>query len=158
MRLLGSLRAPGAGAVLTEAWAGAHRDVRAAIASTVSQYLLYDPAAWAVLEQAVHDSAATAVVLTERRAYDMPAAYRSRYADLLIAVTTRSEPDVLRHALAALRQWARHNRAASRVCADFVVDLNRTGLWPNAVFSLVGIVATNPADWFGRAHRRASAR
>ncbi|MEV5963684.1 hypothetical protein AB0L70_18090 [Kribbella sp. NPDC051952] len=146
VRLLGSLRAPGAGAVLTEAWAGAHRDVRAAIASTVSQYLLYAPAAWAVLEQAVHDSAATAVVLTERRAYDMPAAYRSRYADLLIAVTTRSEPDVLRHALAALRQWARHNRAASRVCADFVVDLNRTGLWPSAVVSLVGIVATNPAD------------
>ena len=40
VRLLGELRAPGAGAILTEAWPTAHRDVRAAIASTVSQYLL----------------------------------------------------------------------------------------------------------------------
>ncbi|MEU4602143.1 hypothetical protein AB0F43_04100 [Kribbella sp. NPDC023972] len=147
VRLLGELRAPGAGAVLTEAWPSAHRDVRAAIASTVSQYLLYDPAAWAVLEQAVHDSAATAVVLTERRAYAVPVVYRSRYADLLIAVTTRTEPEVVGHALAALQGWARHNRAAARVCADFIIDLTRrNGLWGTAVASLVGIVATNPDD------------
>ncbi|MFG1812358.1 hypothetical protein ACGFIF_01215 [Kribbella sp. NPDC049174] len=114
----------------------------------MSQHLLYDPAAWAVLEQAVHDSAATAVVLTERRAYDVPAMYRSRYADLLIAVTTRSEPEVVGHALAALRQWARHNRAAARVCADFVVDLTQLGVWRTAVTALVGIVATNrTTDW-----------
>ncbi|MFI7067553.1 hypothetical protein ACIBL3_41615 [Kribbella sp. NPDC050124] len=147
VRLLGELRAPGAGAVLTEAWAPAHRDVRAAIASTMSQYLLYDPAAWAVLEQAVHDSAATAVVLTERRAYDVPLVYRARYADLLIAVTTRSEPDVVGPALLALRQWAGYNSAAARVCADFISDLSiRSRIWSDALASLVSIVATNPSD------------
>ncbi len=147
VRLLGELRAPGAGAVLTEAWPSAHRDVRAAIASTVSQYLLYDPAAWAVLEQAVHDSPATAVVLSQRSAYDVPAGYRSRYADLLIAVTTRTEPEVVGPALLALRQWARYNRAAARVCADFVSNLTiRNRIWGDAITALVGIVATNPAD------------
>jgi len=147
VRLLGELRAPGAGAVLTETWPSAHRDVRASIASTVSQYLLYDPAAWAVLEQAVHDSVATAVVLTQRSAYDVPLDYRSRYADLLIAVTTRSEPEVVGPALLALRQWARYNRAAARVCADFVCNLTiRNRIWGDAITALVGIVATNPAD------------
>jgi hypothetical protein len=147
VRLLGELRAPGAGAVLTESWPRAHRDVRAAIARTVSQYLLYDGAAWAVLEQAVHDCAATAVVLTQRSAYDVPAAYRSRYADLLIAVTTRNEPDVVGSALLALREWARYNRAAAGVCADFVSNLTiRNRIWSDAITALVGIVATNPAD------------
>ncbi|GAB2661655.1 hypothetical protein [Kribbella swartbergensis] len=147
VRLLGELRAPGAGALLTEAWAGAHRDVRAAIVRTVSQYLLYDAAAWAVLEQAVHDSAATAVALSERRAYDVPAVYRSRYTDLLIAVTTRSEPEVVGPALVALRGWGRFNRAAARVCADFVSDLSiRNRIWRDATGALVAIVATNPSD------------
>jgi hypothetical protein len=147
VRLLGELRAPGAGALLTEAWPSAHRDVRAAITRTVSQYLLYDAAAWAVLEQAVHDSAATAVALTERRAYDVPAAYRSRYADLLIAVTTRSEPEVVGPALIALRGWARYNRAAARVCADFISDLTiRSRVWRDATGALVAIVAINPSD------------
>ncbi|MEU4197841.1 hypothetical protein AB0E69_38515 [Kribbella sp. NPDC026611] len=147
VRMLGELRSPGASAVLTEAWAGAHRDVRAAIASTVSQYLLYDAAAWAVLEQAVHDSAATAIVLTQRRAYDMPLEYRARYADLLIAVSARSEPEVVGPALLALRQWARYNRAAARVCADFITDLSlRSRVWLDGTTALVGIVATNPDD------------
>lgn len=147
VRLLGELRAPGAGAVLTEAWPSAHRDVRAAIARTVSQYLLHEPAAWAMLEQAVHDSAATAVVLTERRAYDVPAAYRSRYADLLIAVTTRNEPDVAGQALLALRQWAGYNDAAARVCADFVNNLTIRGrVWDDAITALGAIVTTNPVD------------
>jgi hypothetical protein len=144
VRLLGELRAPGASAVLTEAWSGAHRDVRAAIARTVSQYLLYDAAAWAVLEQAVHDSAATAVALTARRAYDVPVAYRSRYADLLIAVTTRSEPDVVGPALLGLLGWARSNPAAMRVCADFISRLSlRNRVWRDATTALVSYFATD---------------
>ncbi|WP_410788249.1 hypothetical protein [Kribbella sp. C-35] len=144
VRLLGELRAPGASAVLTEAWAGAHRDVRAAIARTVSQYLLYDPAAWAVLEQAVHDSPATATALTVRRAYDVPVGYRARYADLLIAVTTRSEPEVVGPALLALRGWARYNPAATRVCADFISRLSlRSRVWRDAITALVSFVATD---------------
>ncbi|HEY3556158.1 MAG TPA: hypothetical protein VGL05_01770 [Kribbella sp.] len=147
VRLLGELRAPGASAVLTEAWSGAHRDVRAAIARTVSQYLLYDPAAWAVLEQAVHDSPATAAALTARRAYDVPVGYRSRYADLLIAVTTRSEPEVVGAALLALREWAPYNPAAAGVCADFISRLSlRSRVWGDAVTALVSIVADNPDD------------
>jgi len=144
VRLLGELRAPGAGAVLTETWSGAHRDVRAAIARTVSQYLLYDPAAWAVLEQAVHDSPATATALTVRRPYDVPVAYRSRYADLLIAVTTRAEPEVVGAALHALRGWARYNSAAARVCADFISRLElRSRVWRDAVSALVSFLATD---------------
>lgn len=144
VRLLGELRAPGAGAVLTETWSGAHRDVRAAIARTVSQYLLYDPAAWAVLEQAVHDSPATATALTVRRPYDVPVAYRSRYADLLIAVTTRAEPEVVGAALHALRGWARYNSAAARVCADFLSRLElRSRVWRDAGSALVSFLATD---------------
>jgi hypothetical protein len=147
VRLLGELRAPGASAVLTETWADAHRDVRAAIARTVSQYLLYDPAAWAVLEQAVHDSPATATALTVRSAYDVPLGYRSRYADLLIAVTTRSEPEVVGAALLALRGWARYNPAVAGVCADFITRLHlRSRVWSDAVTALAGIFASNPPD------------
>ncbi|GAA1579388.1 hypothetical protein GCM10009804_39970 [Kribbella hippodromi] len=145
VRLLGELRAPGAGAVLTETWAGAHRDVRAAIARTASQYLLYDPSAWAVLQQAVHDSAATALALTARRAYDVPLAFRSRYADLLIAVTTRSEPEIVGAALFALPRWAPHNAAVAQVCADFITNLHdRSYVWRNATTALITILTTNP--------------
>ncbi|MGW7686034.1 hypothetical protein ACWGID_35155 [Kribbella sp. NPDC054772] len=145
VRMLGELRAPGAGAVLTETWSGAHRDVRAAIARTVSQYLLYDAAAWAVLEQAVHDSPATALALTGRRAYDVPLGYRSRYADLLIAVTTRAEPEVVGPALLALRGWARYNTAAAQVCADFISNLSlRSRVWRDAITALVAMVTNSP--------------
>ncbi|GAA2787655.1 hypothetical protein [Kribbella solani] len=147
VRLLGELRAPGAGAVLTETWAGAHRDVRAAITRTASQYLLYDPAAWAVLQQAVHDSAATALALTARRAYDVPLAFRSRYADLLIAVTTRAEPEIVNAALFALPRWAPYNAAIAQVCADFITRLSdRTAVWRLATSALVTVVAASSSS------------
>lgn len=142
-RLLGELRAPGAGAVLTDAWSDAHRDVRAAITSAASQYLLHEPASWALLQQAVHDSAATATVLTQRTPYGLATKYRSRYADLLIAVTNRPEPEVARAAVLALEHWANWNTAVAPVIAAFVTDLgSRT--WRSAATALVGIVATNP--------------
>ncbi|MFI5693288.1 hypothetical protein ACIA58_15695 [Kribbella sp. NPDC051586] len=106
-RLLGKLRAPGASAVLADAWSSAHRDVKAAIASAASQYLLHEPASWALLQQAVHDSAATATVLTQRPAYGMASTYRGRYADLLVAVTNRPESEVVRSAVRSLPRWAR---------------------------------------------------
>jgi hypothetical protein len=142
-RLLGELRAPGAAAVLTDAWGDAHRDVRAAITSAASQYLLHEPASWALLQQAVHDSAATATVLTQRTPYGLATQYRSRYADLLIAVTNRPEPEVARAAVLALQHWANWNNAVAPVIAAFVTDLgSRT--WTSAATALVGIVATNP--------------
>ncbi|GAB2579871.1 hypothetical protein [Kribbella endophytica] len=142
-RLLGELRAPGAAAVLTDAWGDAHRDVRAAITSAASQYLLHEPASWALLQQAVHDSAATATVLTQRTPYGLATKYRSRYADLLIAVTNRPEPEVARAAVLALQHWANWNTAVAPVIAAFVTDLgSRT--WRSAATALVGIVATNP--------------
>lgn len=144
-RLLGGLRAPGASAVLTDAWASAHRDVKAAITSAASQYLLHEPASWALLQQAVHDSAATAIVLTQRSAFGLAAKYRSRYADLLVAVTNRPEPEVVRAALLSLPRWARWNRSAAPVCAGFITDLaarNRT--WSDATTALVAIIAADP--------------
>ncbi|TWD82988.1 hypothetical protein FB561_4139 [Kribbella amoyensis] len=144
-RLLGELRAPGASVVLTEAWAGAHRDVRAAITSTAAQYLLHEPASWAVLQQAVHDSDATAIALTQRTPYGMAPKYRSRYADLLIAVTARPEPEVVQAAVQALRQWSRWNPEIASVCAGFVTDLsNRTTVWVDALSVLTGLVAAEP--------------
>ncbi len=142
-RLLGELRAPGAAAVLTDAWGDAHRDVRAAITSAASQYLLHEPASWALLQQAVHDSAATATVLTQRTPYGLASKYRSRYADLLIAVTNRPEPEVTRAAVLALQHWANWNPAVAPVIAAFITDLaSRT--WTSAATALVGVVATNP--------------
>jgi hypothetical protein len=142
-RLLGELRAPGAAAVLTDAWGDAHRDVRAAITSAASQYLLHEPASWALLQQAVHDSAATATVLTQRTPYGLASKYRSRYADLLIAVTNRAEPEVARPALLALQNWASWNTAVAPVIAAFITDLS-SRTWPSAATALVGVVTTDP--------------
>ncbi|TCO45173.1 hypothetical protein EV646_109348 [Kribbella antiqua] len=142
-RMLGQLRVPGASVVLTEAWSSAHRDVKAAITSAASQYLLHEPASWALLQQAVHDTAATANVLTQRSSYGMAAKYRSRYADLLIAVTNRPEPEVVRRALLSLRRWGRWNPSAAPVCAGFITDLT-TRAWNDATTALVGLVATDP--------------
>ncbi|GAA1509698.1 hypothetical protein [Kribbella lupini] len=142
-RLLGELRAPGAAAVLTDAWGNAHRDVRAAITSAASQYLLHEPASWALLQQAVHDSAATATVLTQRTPYGLATTYRSRYADLLIAVTNRPEPEVARAAVLALQPWANWNNAVPPVIAAFITDLS-SRTWTSAATALVGIVATSP--------------
>ncbi|TDU87422.1 hypothetical protein EV138_0945 [Kribbella voronezhensis] len=139
-RLLGELRAPGASEVLTDAWGGAHRDVRAAITSTASQYLLHEPGSWALLQQAVHDSDATALALTARQPLDIAEKYRARYGDLLIAVTARSEPEVVAAALAALARWGRWIPAAAEVCGEFVTDLSsRSPNWRTAVDALAAM-------------------
>lgn len=139
-RLLGELRAPGASAVLAEAWGGAHRDVRAAITSTASQYLLHEPGSWALLQQAVHDSGATATALTQRQPLEIAEKYRSRYGDLLIAVTTRSEPEVVSAALDALGRWGRWIPAAAEVCGEFVTDLSsRSTNWRGGVDALANL-------------------
>ncbi|GAB3928720.1 hypothetical protein GCM10029976_027040 [Kribbella albertanoniae] len=141
-RLLGLLRAPGASAVLADAWSGAHRDVRAAITSAASLYLLHEPASWALLQEAVHDSAATAIVLTQRPAYGMATKYRSRYAELVVAVTNRPEPEVVRTALQALPRWAAWSPSVAPVCAGFITDLN-SKTWSEATAALVSIVAAD---------------
>jgi hypothetical protein len=142
-RLLGVLRAPGASEVLAEAWTDAHRDVRAAITSAASQHLLHEPATWALLQEAVHDSPATATVLVQRAPLTMASQYRSHYADLLIAVTNRPEPEVVRLALQSMPRWARYNPAAAPVCAGFITDLSiRNSTWSDATTALVAIVAT----------------
>jgi hypothetical protein len=119
--------------------------VRAAMTSAASQYLLHEPASWALLQEAVHDSPATATVLAQRSPYTMASQYRSHYADLLIAVTNRPEPEVVRLALLAMRLWARFNPAAVPVCAAFVTDLNvRNRNWIDATNALVAIFAADP--------------
>ncbi len=143
-RLLGSLRAPGASAVLADAWANAHRDVRAAITSAASLYLLHEPASWALLQEAVHDSAATAIVLTQRPSYGLATKYRARYAELLVAVTNRPEPEVVRATLQAMPRWAQWSPSVAPVCAGFITDLTST-VWSEATSALVSIVAANPA-------------
>ncbi|WP_328998357.1 HEAT repeat domain-containing protein [Kribbella sp. NBC_00709] len=152
-RLLGKLRAPGASAVLADAWASAHRDVKAAIASAASQYLLHEPASWALLQQAVHDSAATATVLTQRPAYGMASKYRARYADLLVAVTNRPEPEVVRSAVRSLPRWARWNPAVAPICVDFIADLSTPTVWNDAITALVAIDPELSRDEVVRAAR-----
>ena len=145
-RLLGVLRAPGASEVLAEAWADAHRDVRAAIASAASQHLLHEPASWALLQEAVHDSPATATVLVQRSPSTMAAQDRSRYADLLIAVTNRAESPTVGAALRSLPGWAPYNPAVAPVCAAFITDLaNRSKNWSDASTALAAIVAAGQA-------------
>jgi hypothetical protein len=142
-RLLGVLRAAGASEVLAEAWADAHRDVRAAITSAASQHLLHEPEAWALLQEAVHDSPATAEALVRRPPLSIATQYRSRYADLLIAVTNRPEAPTVGAALRALSGWAPYNPAVAPVCAAFITDLaNRSQNWSDAATALSAIVAT----------------
>ncbi|MEV6417656.1 hypothetical protein [Kribbella sp. NPDC051718] len=141
-RLLGVLRAEGASEVLAEAWAGAHRDVRAAITSAASQHLLHEPEAWALLQEAVHDSPATAEALVQRAPLSIAAQYRSRYADLLIAVTNRPESPTVGAALRSLAGWAPYNPAVAPVCAAFITDLtNRSNNWSDAANALSGMIA-----------------
>jgi hypothetical protein len=136
-RLLGELRAPGASVVLAEAWGRAHRDVRAAITSTASQYLLHEAGSWALLQQAVHDSDATALALTQRQPLEIAEKYRSRYGDLLVAVTIRSEPEIVAAALGALARWSHWIPAAAEICGQFVTDLSTPRhLWRSAVEAL----------------------
>ncbi|GAA3558900.1 hypothetical protein [Kribbella ginsengisoli] len=142
-RLLGVLRAEGASAVLDEAWVGAHRDVRAAITSVASQHLLHEPEAWALLQEAVHDSPATAEALVQRAPLSIAAQYRSRYADLLIAVTNRPESPTVGAALRSLAGWAPYNPAVAPVCAAFITDLtNRSQNWNDAATALSAMIAT----------------
>jgi hypothetical protein len=145
-RLLGVLRAPGASEVLAEAWAGAHRDVRAAITSAASQHLLHESAAWALLQEAVHDSPATAAMLIQRPPLSIALQYRSHYADLLIAVTNRPETPTVGAALRSLAGWAPYNAAVAPVCAAFITDLaNRSQNWSDAATALSAIVAAGLA-------------
>ncbi|NEA37181.1 hypothetical protein [Streptomyces sp. SID13031] len=145
-RLLGVLRAPGASEVLAEAWADAHRDVRAAITSVASQHLLHEPASWALLQEAVHDSPATAAMLIQRPPLSMATQYRSRYADLLIAATNRPETPTVGAALRSLAGWAPYNPAVAPVCAGFITDLaNRSHNWSDAATALADIVAAGQA-------------
>ncbi|TDD58704.1 hypothetical protein E1263_17965 [Kribbella antibiotica] len=143
-RLLGSLRAPGASAVLADAWAEAHRDVRAAITSAASLYLLHEPASWALLQEAVHDSEATAIALTHRPAYGLATKYRARYAELVVAVTNRPETEAVRSALLALPRWAPWSPSVAPVCAGFISDLN-SKVWSEATTSLIAVVAADPS-------------
>ncbi|WP_328321744.1 hypothetical protein OHA70_25220 [Kribbella sp. NBC_00382] len=141
-RLLGVLRAEGASEVLAEAWADAHRDVRAAITSAASQHLLHEPEAWALLQEAVHDSPATAEALVRRPPLSIATQYRSRYADLLIAVTNRPEPPTVGAALRSLAGWAPYNSAVAPVCAAFITDLtNRSQNWSDAATALSAMIA-----------------
>jgi hypothetical protein len=93
-----------------------------------------------LLPQAVHASAATATVLTQRTPYGLAAKYRFRYADLLIAVTNRPEPEVVRLALLSLHRWAGWNPAAAPVTAAFITDLTSRN-WDDAATALVAMVA-----------------
>ena len=143
-RLLGELRAPGAVAILAESWPVAHRDVRAAITSAVSQYLLFDDAAWSLLEAAVEGPPATAGVVARTFPVSVPERHRPRYGQLVARVCEHPDPDIARSAYAGLARWGRWVPDAAERCARALTDPSSPPQhWQPAANSLVALVPLN---------------
>ncbi len=140
-RLLGELRVPGAAAIMAEAWPAAHRDVRAAIASAASQYLLYDDEVWPLLETAVTDSDATARVIAARMPVDLAEGHRPRYGRLVLGTCAHPDRDVAAAGIRSLRYWGPWVPEAAATCASAVTDLDTPShLWSAAVSTLAALV------------------
>lgn len=140
-RLLGELRAPGAVATLAVAWPEAHRDVRAAITSAVSQFLLFDESAWSLLDSAVEGPPATAGVVARTFPVTVAERYRPRFGQLVARICDHPDPDVARSAYVGLARWGRWVPDAAERCARTVTDLAAPPQhWQAAGNSLVALV------------------
>lgn len=145
-RLLGELRAPGAATILAEAYETAHVDVKAAIASSVSQHLLHEPAAWPLLTAAATGPAATARVVAGRQPSSVPDRHRPAYGSLVLDVTRHPDRDIVQLAYSGLAHWGRWVPAAAQTCTTAVLDLDTPStLWPRAAQSLVTLVPVTPS-------------
>lgn len=140
-RLLGQLRAPGAVALLVEAWPEAHRDVRAAITSAVTQFLLFDESAWPLLADAAAGPPATAGVIARTFPSTVPERFRPRYGELVARTCEHPDLDIARSGYAALGRWGRWIPGAAERCARALTDPSAPRQhWQAAANSLVALV------------------
>jgi hypothetical protein len=137
-RLLAEFRAPGAAAILAEAWAapGQHRDVRRALVSA-ARWCLDDEPAWQPLATAATAEQAVATALLDLRPDAIADRHRPRYAELVRTVAASVDADTARLGLAALPQWARWDGGSAAMLVDRIGDLAATATWRPALDALI---------------------
>ncbi|MBB5953829.1 hypothetical protein FHS29_000399 [Saccharothrix tamanrassetensis] len=141
VRLIARHRTPGAAAALSEAWDGAHRDVKRALVSA-TRWFLDDEAAWDLLARATADEREVATELLDLPPTAVARRHRDRYAELVRAVAASTDPDTARRGLEALPQWIRWADGTADLLVGLVVDLDNTATWESALAALMRASAT----------------
>jgi hypothetical protein len=126
-RLLARFGAAGVMVLLLRAYSdpGAHRDVRAAIASAARQRL-GDPESWAILEAAVTGSREERRAVLAAGPYGIAGSFRPRYADLIMAACQATDREVSRAAFDQLPEWTPWSTDVGALITDRLTDLTDT--------------------------------
>lgn len=138
VRLLASLRAPDATAVIAELAQrpDAHRDVRrAAVFGT--RFLLDQEQAWTLLGQAATEPEVASAILDIRPSL-VPVPQRRRFAAFVRDLAAQTDPRLAGPALAAVSGWQRWAAPGTDdVILDQLTDLDRVGVWQAAMHALL---------------------
>ncbi|MFC4947903.1 hypothetical protein [Pseudonocardia sp. GCM10023141] len=137
-RLVAELHAPDAAAALTALWQAPqqHRDVQRAVVSAV-RWLLDDPRAWTLLEDAIARGGAVAGAVLDLAPEATAPRHRARYARLVHAVAATADADGVRRALPVLGRWVRWDPTAVGLLTGRAADLTATATWFVATAALV---------------------
>jgi hypothetical protein len=144
------LPVPEAAALLTEVYdhPAQHQDVRAACVALAAR-LLGDERAWRIMTHAAGDAAPELV--EPRRAVlrvlplDLPERHRTRYAQLVVALSGTGDRELAAQAHNALCEWGPWAPEATTVLARAVTDPANRGTWTSAAHALGRLALTTPA-------------
>lgn len=141
LRLLARFSTSGFGDVLRQAWLipQQHRDVRAAVVSAARQRL-DDPVAWQILAEASEGDRYDVQALVRADPFTVPAAERSRYAELVARACTHTDREATRTAWNALPRWTQWTPDLTGLLVGQLTDLADRSLWPSAAQTLVSLV------------------
>ncbi|MFB8007147.1 hypothetical protein [Nocardia sp. NPDC056000] len=142
VRLLATLRAPDAAAIIREVSArpGVHRDIRRATVFAAAR-LLDSDASWQLLAEAATDPEVAGAVLDISPSL-LPVPQRLRFAAFLRDLAAGPDHRVAGQALGALTRWYRWSPLDTRdVLVARLTDLSEIGLWTAAMRALLADAA-----------------
>ncbi|UQZ34861.1 hypothetical protein C2I18_15775 [Paenibacillus sp. PK3_47] len=115
----------------------AHKDVIIAVGHAARQ-LLDDERSWGILSaMAASPQSDIAQSILMQQSAALPEAYRSRYLDLIIAVSGHSDPAVGRLAISSMTRWINGNEETiASAAAEIIVNLEDSSRWNSAVNTL----------------------